>query len=71
MTLRDRRRRLRHGDPNLRAGSQHPGTQESPIIMNSSHWTVAWIALRSVVLIVVGWLLIMVLYPAALVAAGN
>jgi hypothetical protein len=39
--------------------------------MNSSHWTVVWIALRSILLIVVGWLLIMVLFPAALMAAGN
>jgi len=39
--------------------------------MSPSLWTVVWIALRSVVLIVVGWLLIMVLFPAALVAAGN
>jgi hypothetical protein len=39
--------------------------------MSSSHWTVVWITIRSVVLIVVGWLLIMVLFPAALVAAGN
>jgi hypothetical protein len=39
--------------------------------MSSSHWTVVWIAVRSIVLIVVGWLLIMVLFPAALVAAGS
>ncbi len=50
---------------------QHPGAQESPTIMSSSHWAMVRTALRSVVLIVVGWLLIMVLFPAALVAAGN
>jgi hypothetical protein len=32
---------------------------------------VAWVAIRSVVMIVAGWLLIMVLLPAALVAAGT
>ena len=39
--------------------------------MSPNHRTVAGIAVRSVVLIVVGWLLIMVLFPAALVAAGT
>lgn len=39
--------------------------------MSPTHRTVAWIAVRSVFLIVVGWLLIMVLLPAALVAAGT
>jgi hypothetical protein len=71
MTLRSGTGRLRRGDPILRASLQHPGTVERPIVMSSSHWTVVWIAFRSVVLIVVGWLLIMVLFPAALVAAGN
>ena len=71
MTGRAGTGRLRRGDPILRAGLQHPGSQERPIVMHSSHWTVVWIALRSVVLIVVGWLVIMVLFPAALVAAGN
>ena len=63
--------RLRHGDPILRASLQHSGTQERPVVMSSSHWTVVWITIRSVVLIVVGWLVIMVVFPAALVAAGN
>jgi hypothetical protein len=39
--------------------------------MNPAYRSVAWVAIRSVVLIVVGWLLIMVLLPAALVAAGT
>lgn len=39
--------------------------------MSPNHWTVVATVLRSTVLIVVGWLVIMVLFPAALVAAGN
>lgn len=39
--------------------------------MSANYRTAAWITIRSIVLIVVGWLLIMVLFPAALVAAGT
>jgi hypothetical protein len=39
--------------------------------MNSDHWPIVRDGLRSLVLIVVGWLLIMVLFPAALRAAGT
>jgi hypothetical protein len=39
--------------------------------MSQAHRSIAGVAIRSVVLIVIGWLLIMVLFPAALVAAGT
>jgi hypothetical protein len=71
MTWPRTRHTLRDSYPDSRDGSQHSGTQESPRIMSPNHRTVAWITVRSVVLIVLGWLLIMVLFPAALVAAGT
>lgn len=39
--------------------------------MSQAHRSIAKVAVRSAVLIVVGWLLIMVLFPAAMVAAGT
>jgi hypothetical protein len=39
--------------------------------MNSVHWPVVRDGIRSLVLIVISWLLIMVLFPAVLSAAGT
>jgi hypothetical protein len=39
--------------------------------MNANQRSIVWTTIRSLVLIAIGWLLIMVLLPAALVAAGT
>jgi len=39
--------------------------------MSANYRTAAWVTIRSIVLILVGWVLIMVVLPAALVAAGT
>jgi hypothetical protein len=41
------------------------------ISVSPNQWSIVSMAIRSVVVIAIGWLLIMVLLPAALAAAGT
>jgi hypothetical protein len=50
---------------------QQRGAGERPTHMHSPYWPVVSDGIRSLVLILVGWFLIMVLFPAALGAAAR